>query len=277
MIDGNTILIAHLGYPTTTFKAPMIYNPYFRKAGINAAVMTMGVRSEDYADVLRPLFKLTNIRGALVTMPHKVTTVQLLDEVTTAVRVSGSCNAILKRPDGSLLGDMFDGEGFVRAVRRKGFVPTGKSILVVGSGGVGSAIAASFAAANAAVVALHDASSEAMSGLANRLRTHYPKLSVITGTNDPAGYDLVVNATPLGMNVGDPMPMDVTRISQTTLVGDVVMKQEMTSFLIAAKNRGCEIQVGIDMLFEQIPAYLEFFGFPTTSPEELIRLAEIRY
>ena len=88
--------IAHLGYPTTTFKAPMIYNPYFRKAGINAAVMTMGVKSEDYTDVLRALFKLTNIRGALVTMPHKVTTVELLDDVTTAVRVSGSCNAILK-------------------------------------------------------------------------------------------------------------------------------------------------------------------------------------
>jgi shikimate dehydrogenase len=149
MIDGNTILIAHLGYPTATFKAPMIYNPYFRKAGINAAVMTMGVKSEDYADVLRALFKLTNIRGALVTMPHKVTTVELLDDVTTAVRVSGSCNAILKRPDGSLLGDMFDGEGFVRAVRRKGFVPAGKRILVLGSGGVGSAIAASFAAADA--------------------------------------------------------------------------------------------------------------------------------
>jgi shikimate dehydrogenase len=277
MIDGNTILIAHLGYPTTTFKAPMIYNPYFRKAGINAAVMTMGVKSEDYTDVLRALFKLTNIRGALVTMPHKVTTVELLDDVTTAVRVSGSCNAILKRPDGSLLGNMFDGEGFVRAVRRKGFVPTGKKILVVGSGGVGSAIAASFAAANAAVVALHDASTEAMSGLVDRLRMHYPKLSVTTGSNDPAGYDLVVNATPLGMNVGDPMPMDVTRISPATFVGDVVMKQEMTPFLMAAKKRGCKIQVGVDMLFEQIPAYLEFFGFPTTTPEELIQLAEIRY
>jgi shikimate dehydrogenase len=89
----------------------MIYNPYFRNAGINAAVMTMGVTSENYADVLRPLFKLTNIRG------YKVMTIQLLDEMTTAVRVSGSCNAILKRPDGSLLGDMFDGEGFVYSHR----------------------------------------------------------------------------------------------------------------------------------------------------------------
>ena len=159
----------------------------------------------------------------------------------------------------------------------QGLFPAGKNILVVGSGGVGSAIASSFAAANAAVIALHDASSEAMSGLANRLRMHYPKLSVITGPSDPAGYDLVVNATPLGMNVGDQMPMDVTRISQATFVGDVVMKQEMTPFLIASKKRGCEIQVGIDMLFEQIPAYLEFFGFPTTTPEELMQLAEITY
>jgi shikimate 5-dehydrogenase len=81
MIDGNTILIAHIGYPTATFKAPMIYNPYFQNAAINAAVMTMGVKGEDYADLLRPLFKLTNIRGALITMPHKVATVRLLDEV----------------------------------------------------------------------------------------------------------------------------------------------------------------------------------------------------
>ena len=79
------------------------------------------------------------------------------------------------------------------------------------------------------------------------------------------------------MNADVPMPLDVSRISLTTFVGDVVMKQEMTPFLTAVKTRGCKIQVGIDMLFEQIPAYLEFFGFPTTTPEELIRLAEIRY
>ena len=161
--------------------------------------------------------------------------------------------------------------------RGKGFVADGKKILVLGSGGVGSAIASSFAAAQAELIALCDADGAAMNGLADRLRTYYPSLSVETGNNDPAGYDLVVNATPLGMNADDPMPLDVSRISPTTFVGDVVMKQEMTPFLTAVKTRGCKIQVGIDMLFEQIPAYLEFFGFPTTTPEELIRLAEIRY
>ena len=120
MIDGNTILIAHLGYPTKSFKAPMIYNPYFESIGFNAVVVPMGVRADDYPACLRTLSRLTNLRGALVTMPHKVTTVGLVDEVSTAAQIAGACNAILLRPDGSLLGDMFDGEGFVRGMLRKG-------------------------------------------------------------------------------------------------------------------------------------------------------------
>src|SRR4029453_7458521 len=104
MIRGTTTLIAHLGYPTEAFKAPMIYNPYFEKAGIDAVVVPMGVQAQDYPHVLKALFCLTNIRGALVTMPHKVTTVSLLDEVTTTARIAGACNAILRRPDGTLLG-----------------------------------------------------------------------------------------------------------------------------------------------------------------------------
>ena len=150
MIRGTTTLIAHLGYPTEAFKAPMIYNPYFEKAGIDAVVVPMGVKAEDYPTVLQALFRLTNIRGALVTMPHKVTTVALLDEVTTTVKIAGSCNAILRRADGTLLGDMFDGAGFVRGVERKGRPVAGARALVVGSGGVGSAIAASLAAAGLA-------------------------------------------------------------------------------------------------------------------------------
>ena len=134
MISGKTTLIAHLGYPTETFKAPMIYNPYFEKAGIDAVVVPMGVKPEDYAQVLKALFRLTNIRGALVTMPHKVTTLALLDEVTPTVQIAGSCNAILRRPDGSLLGDMFDGAGFVRGVERKGRPLKGAKAPANGSG-----------------------------------------------------------------------------------------------------------------------------------------------
>jgi shikimate dehydrogenase len=277
MIRGTTTLIAHIGYPTHAFKAPMIYNPYFEHAGIDAVVMPMGVKAEDYESALRTIFKFTNIRGALITMPHKVTTAALVDEVSPTAQIAGACNAILLRPDGTLLGDMFDGAGFVRGVLRKGVKLEGARVLVVGAGGVGCAIAASLAAANVAEIGLFDMYSASAEGLAARLRQHYPALKVTTGSKDPAGYDVVVNATPMGMNEGDELPMDVSRIAPTTFVGEVVMKKEMTAFLAAAQARGCAVQIGTDMLFEQIPAYLEFFGFPTTTPDVLRSVARLSY
>jgi shikimate dehydrogenase len=277
MISGRTTLIAHLGYPTEAFKAPMIYNPWFEKNGIDAVVMPMGVKPDDYPTFLASLFRLTNIRGALVTMPHKVATVGLVDELTPTARIAGACNAILKRPDGTLLGDQFDGAGFVRGVERKGCLLEGARALVLGSGGVGSAIAASLAAAGLAGLALFDASDAAAGALGERLRTYYPQLVVTTGSKDPAGYDLIVNATPLGMKDDDPLPFDIDRIAPTTFVGEVVMKAEYTPLLRAAKDKGCSVQVGTDMLFEMIPAYLEFFGFGTATPDELCAVSQIKY
>ena len=277
MIRGTTRLIAHIGYPTHTFKAPLVYNPYFEHAGIDAVVVPMACESGPYPELLRAVFRLANILGALVTMPHKVATVGLLDELSPAVQIAGSCNAVRRAADGRLQGDLFDGEGFVRGVRRKGFKVQGARALVVGAGGVGCAIAASLAAAGAAQLTLFDARAAAASGLAERLREHYPRLAVATGSKDPAGHELVVNATPLGMNDGDPLPVDVARLAPGTFVGEVVMQAEMTPLLQAAQARGCRYQVGTDMLFEQIPAYLEFFGLPSTTPDELRALARISY
>jgi len=277
MITGNTELIAHIGYPTHSFKAPMIYNPYFDSIGVNACVVPMGCKPEDFPAFLRAVFALTNIRGALITMPHKVSVVNLVDRVTPTVAVAGSCNAVRIGTDGKLEGDMFDGEGFVRGIRRKGVSVAGASVLVVGSGGVGSAIAASFAAAGVSRMTLFDVNTASMEGLAARLRQHYPALDVQTGSNDPAGFDIVLNATPMGMNPGDPLPMDVSRIAPSTFVGEVVMRAETTAFLAAVQARGCRVQVGTDMLFEQIPAYLEYFGFPTTTADTLRSVAQIKY
>ncbi len=276
-INGNTELIAHIGYPTHTFKSPMIYNPYFAQAGVNAVVVPMGCQAPDYPTFLRSVFTLTNIRGALITMPHKVTTVGLLDDVTPTVLVAGACNAVKRTPDGKLVGDMFDGAGFVRGVLRKGLQLRGARVLVVGSGGVGCAIAASLAAEGISAIALYDVAAASASALAARLQKHYPAIKVTTGSNDPAGYDLVVNATPMGMNDGDPLPLDIARLDANTFVGEVVMKTERTAFLKAAQARGCRTQVGTDMLFEQIPAYLEFFGLPTTKAENLRSTAQLSY
>src|SRR6476659_2344095 len=202
MISGKTTLIAHIGYPTFAFKSPMIYNPWFEKNNIDAVVVPMGVKPEEYREIFPLLFKMSNIRGALITMPHKVVTTELVDELTPIGQVAGAANAVLVREDGSLLGDQFDGAGFTRGVARKGFDVAGKRALVVGNGGVGSPIAASLVAGGLGEIGLFDPNIAASEALAGRLAEHFPDTKVAVGSKDPEGYDLVVTASPLGMSAG---------------------------------------------------------------------------
>ncbi|MCB4769976.1 shikimate dehydrogenase [Ancylobacter sp. Lp-2] len=276
MITGTTQLIGHLGFPTESFKSPMIYNPYFEREGIDALVVPMGCRSADYPAFLKLFFRLSNALGTLITMPHKVATLAIVDEVRPTAAIAGACNAVRREADGRLVGEMFDGEGFVRGLLRKGREVAGRRGLVVGAGGVGSAIAASLARAGIAELALFDSHAAAADELGRRLMRHYPDLRVATGSNDPSGFDIVVNATPLGMRPGDPLPVDVDRLSPSAFVGEVVLTHEITPFLAAARTRGCAFQIGTDMLFEQIPAYLEFFGLPSTTPDDLRAIARLR-
>ena len=274
-IDGHTELIAHIGFPTHAFKAPLIYNPYFEQARINARVVPFACRPEHFSALLPALFSQENVRGALITMPHKASVLRHLVRVAPAAQIAGACNAVRRGADGQLEGDMFDGAGFVRGVQRKGWHLPGMQVLVVGTGGVGSAISASLAGAGVSRLRLFDLNADSCRQLADRLRTHYQTLDVQTGSNDPDGCELIVNATPLGMNEGDALPVDGSRIAPTALVGEVVMRQRVTAFLAAASARGCRVQVGSDMLYEQIPAYLEFFGYPTTTAEHLRSLSLI--
>jgi shikimate dehydrogenase len=276
MIDGDTKLIAHIGYPTATFKAPLIYNPWFRRRGINAVVVPLGVTGGNFREAFPQICRFSNFHGALITMPHKVAVVDWLDEASAAVRVAGACNAVRRSGDGKLIGDMFDGEGFVRAAAAAGRNIVGQRVLIVGAGGVGSAIAAACAKAGAGEIALTDTRAEAAEQLVDRLRLNYPGLTLSLGSNDPAGFDVAVNATPLGTYPGDPLPMDPSQLSPSALVGEVVLKPATTPFLAAAKARGVACVTGLDMLFEQIPAYLEFFGFPAATAAELRETAEIK-
>ncbi len=195
---------------------------------------------------------------------------------TTGVRIAGACNAILKRPDGTLLGDMFDGVGFTRGVKHKG-LRLGRSCLVVGTGGVGSAIAASLAAEGVRSIACSTSTPRRPRASRRRLRRHYPGLEVCVGVERPRRLRPGRQRDAAGHAARRPAAVDVTRLAPTTFVGEVVMKVEVTPLLQAARARGCRTQVGTDMLFEMIPAYLEFFGFGTTTPDELRAVAKVAY
>ncbi|MDO5058048.1 MAG: shikimate dehydrogenase [Lautropia sp.] len=277
-IDGNTRLIAHVGHPTHSFKSPLIYNPWLAQVGANVVVVPFDAQPPAYPALLRALFSAGNVAGALITMPHKISTLTtpgLLDRALPRAQVAGACNAVRRAADGCLEGEMFDGEGFVRGMQRHGVEAAGRQALVVGCGGVGSAIAASLAAAGIARLVLADVEAGRADALVQRLRHHHPGVSVQHGPADAAGFDVIVNATPLGMNAADPLPLDVGRISPDAFVGDVVLTGAITPFLAAAQQRGCRCQPGLDMLFEQIPAYLEFFGLPVATAAQLRAVAAL--
>jgi shikimate dehydrogenase len=276
VIRGTTRLLVHLGDPIAPVQSPAIYNPYFERSAIDVAVVPMGVSRENYPGTLCAVLRMTNVLGAIITMPHKRSTVGLLDECSPRVRVAGSCNAVVRRPDGTLLGDLFDGLGFVAALRRNGAPPAGARCLVVGAGGVGSAIAMALADARASELVIHDVVPEHTAVLLARLHQHHPRVAARSGPNDPAGFDLVVNASSLGMTLADGLPVDVSRLEATSFVAEVVMKPDVTPLLTAARERGCRTQPGIDMLFEQIPLYLEFFGLGQASSDELRSVARLR-
>jgi shikimate dehydrogenase len=266
-IRGTTLLYPVLGSPVAQVKAPMLYNALFSATGLDVACVPIEIPPEDYPVVFKALFRARNVPGAMVTIPHKTTTVPLLDDCSHAVRIAGACNAVVRRADGTLYGDLFDGTGFVRAVEKHGFVVAGARCLVVGAGGAGAAIAAALATAGAAVIRLHDTRTEHAEGLAAQLRSHFLHADIHAGGSALAGFGLVVNATPLGMEVTDPLPIDVRQITPDMLVAEIVMKREITPMLEAARARGCRVVLGREMLQEQMPLYLDFFGLPRASAD----------
>lgn len=277
MIGGGTRLVPLFGRPIASVKAPMIYNPWFARHGVDAVVVPFDCGPDDYPDLVRRTLRLRNVAGVIATMPHKVTSFALADRPSARARVAGSANALRLARDGAIEADMFDGEGFVGAMSARGVSPVGRSALVVGAGGVGSAIAASLAEAGVRELALHDPNEPGREALAERLKAAWPALRLSIGSSDPSGFDIVVNASPLGMRADDPLPIEVEALSPSTFVGEVVMAREITPLLEAARARGCVCQVGTDMLFAQVPAYLDFYGFGRPGVDELRRLATIRY
>ncbi|MDE2564550.1 MAG: shikimate dehydrogenase, partial [Burkholderiales bacterium] len=113
-------------------------------------------------------------------------------------------------------------------------------------------------------------------GLVARLQPLVGAAAVVAETDDPAGYDLVVNCTSQGLKADDPLPFDPARVDAGAAVVDIIMSREPTPLLRACRARGLQAEPGFEMLVQQVPEYLRFFGLPALAATLQADLGEVR-
>jgi shikimate dehydrogenase len=259
LIDGATRLMGIVGDPVAQVRSPVAWCGLFRRNAINAVCVPMHVRAADLDAYFAGLRTMGNLFGLIITIPHKVAAVRYVDECTERARLAGSVNLIRMDADGRRTGDIVDGVGFVRALEAAGKSVAGKRALVVGAGGVGTAIAFAIATAGAATVDVSDLDAARAAGLSRRLADYGVGSQVVAARG--AGYDLAVNASPLGMRAGDPLAIDLAGVTAATIIADVVNVAHMTPILLAAQALGCHVQRGVEMMEHQVAPTAEFLGF----------------
>lgn len=263
MLHGSTELVAIVGSPITQVKSPENFNRWFQANGQNLAMLPIDIREDALDAFLDTLRGWQNLRGVVVTVPYKQVLAGRLDAVSERAAALGSVNVIRRQADGRLLGDNVDGEGFLNAACLNGFQARGKRALVIGAGGVGSAIAWSLCQAGVSSLALSDASTARCETLAGLLRKAFGAVQIEIGYDSLAGFDLLVNATPVGMGGTGELPLPAEHLHSlraSTLVADVVTSPEITPLLAAARERGCSIQTGPQMAFAQLGNLGHFMG-----------------
>ena len=189
---------------------------------------------------------MQNVDGIIVTVPHKFASFDLCATASERAAFLKTVNTMRRNADGSWHGDMFDGLGFVEAMRDHGREPKGKRALLVGAGGAGSAIAHALVLSEVATLAIYDESEARRTTLIDRLNG-LNIANVIHGSNDPTGYDIVVNATPMGMKEGDPLPVDPAKLTADMFVGCVITAPAISPLIAAARAQGCATSTGTDM------------------------------
>ena len=259
-ITGRTRVFAILADPIHQVKAPQGLNRIMAERGVDGVMVPLHVAAADLATVLAGLRAVRSFGGAIVTVPHKTAIVPLLDQVSEAAGLVGAVNAVRREPDGRLVGEILDGAGFVAGLRAAGHEPRGRSAYLAGAGGAANAIAFALAEAGVTRLAVHNRTVARVEDLFARLRRLFPALPLSLTGPDPAGHDLVVNATSLGLRPDDPLPLDPAGLTSDQLVAEIIMQPAETPLLAAAAERGCRTQPGLPMLEGQLALMADFLG-----------------
>jgi len=259
-ITGTTRLYGLVGDPLTTAKSPELLNRLFIEQHANAVCVPFLVKADDLAAFVTGARAIGNLSGVLVTMPHKQRMLAFVDELHPTARQVGALNVIRCHDDGRWVGAIFDGLGCVLGMQWEGNHPANKSVLLIGAGGAGRAIAFAVGSAGARSLAIFDVDERRAEDLAESVASA-TRCNTHVGAPDPHGCEIVINATPLGMNPDDPMPVDPDRLEPGSIVVDIINSPDPTPLCRAARARGCRTQGGRPMHEGQAVHALRFLGF----------------
>jgi shikimate dehydrogenase len=275
-ITGSTRVFFILGDPVAQVKAPTVYNTLFQRHGIDAVLVPLKLPAAALPGFLEHGMAAENIGGFWATIPHKVALYEALQPTDPVAVVAGAVNAVKRHADGHLEAALFDGIGFIKGLDHFGIAVTGKKVMVVGAGGGGRAVAAAIAQRGPALLAVANRGAQRAVALVRRLQPLIGDAARVAASADPAGYDLVVNCTSQGLKPDDPLPFDPARVDAGAAVVDIIMTREPTPLLQACAGRGVQAHPGFEMLVQQIPEYLRFFGLPEIAQTLQEDMSEVR-
>ena len=249
--SGRTFVYPMIGHPIFQVKSPTLFNRYFLEKRIDGVMIPVDVRPAEIVHFFSLLRGWRNCPGCVITIPHKQEAARQADELSPRARDLGAVNVLRRTEQGRLIGNIVDGLGFLEALRRNRFDIRGKRAMVFGAGGAGGAIAYAIAEAKAAELVVIDTDSARQQQLLDLIASRYPGVALSKALVSLNGFDLAVNATPVGMN-GDPnTPYPLDSLQAGTFVADVVTEPEITPWLEGARKRGCRIQTGYEMTLGQ--------------------------
>lgn len=264
-ITGTTQVFFIIGDPVAQVRAPEVYNHLFQLHGIDAVLVPLKLSATALEGFLAHGLAAQNVGGLWATIPHKGQLNALLKPTDPVAQIAGAVNAVRRLPDGRLEAALFDGIGFVKGLDHFGMPAQGKRVLVVGAGGGGHAVAAAIAQRGPASLAVYNRTRDRATALVDRLKPIAGHAVSVAESNDPAGYDLIVNCTSQGLKPEDPLPFDPQRVASGACVVDIIMTREPTPLLRALRERGIRAEAGFEMLVQQVPEYLRFMGFEALS------------
>jgi shikimate dehydrogenase len=247
-------ITAIIGDPIIQAKSPAAFDIYFQAHGIDAVMVPLHVNEQSFASVLQGLRLIQNFAGAVITIPHKPLAYQIADECGPMARATHAANVLVPLKENRWAAEMFDGVGLIAALEQRSISVAGLHCLLVGAGGAGTAIAVALERlGKVGSISIADTDRDRAEALLSKLA------NAAIADPDPSAYQLIVNASPVGMRSNE-VPLDISGCSPGTIVCDAIMDPPRTRLLEQAKKRGCVIVEGLEMLHGQVEKLARFMG-----------------